>query len=254
MKNYKYNPALRAIKVRNVLLLLAMLLSGISGYAQQAVMADSTMKVTPVGTAKVWGKIDGITIEGLVQGPSAAVAPLQVACVFEYTDGDIFNPPALPAALNGMIHLDEALHGRITELRKTGKFTGHSLETILITPPEGTLKAPRLLLIGMGNRNNFNPELMTVVGSVAMREAMKLGVTGFSFASDIKDAGIDSPTALVAGNVTKGIIEALRTQLYLQHKKLSAPVKVTKVILLAGPAFFVTAGEGIREAIASFHN
>jgi hypothetical protein len=29
---------------------------------------------------------------------------------------------------------------------------------------------------------------------------------------------------------------------------------MTKAILLAGPAFFETAGEGIKEAIASFNN
>ena len=254
MKSNKNNTVLRAIKIKNALLLLGVFLFGVSGYAQQTAVAGNAAKMTPVGTTKVWGKIDGITIEGMVQGPSAATSPLQVACVFEYTDGDIFNPPALPAALNGMIHLDEALHGQITALRKAGKFTGHSLETILITPPKGALKAPRLLLIGLGNRNNFSAELMTAVGSVAMREAMKLGVTGFSFASDIKDAGIDSPTALVAANVTKGAIEAFRTQLYLEQKKLSPPVKVSRVILLAGPAFFETAGEGIKEAIASFQN
>lgn len=208
---------------------------------------------TPAGTTRVWGKLDGMSIIGLVQGPSAAVAPLQVACVFEYTEGDIFNPPALPAALNGLVHLDQALKGQITELRKGGQFTGHYLETLLITPPKGTLKAPRLLLIGLGDRNHFDAEMMITVGAVALREAIRIGVSGFAFASDIKDAGIDSPTALVAGNVTKGIIKAYRTQRYLQQHHL-APVKpVTKAILLAGPAFFETAGEGIKAAIASFN-
>ncbi|NML41928.1 peptidase M17 [Chitinophaga sp. G-6-1-13] len=215
---------------------------------------DSTNKTTPVGTAKVWGKIDGMSIIGLVQGPSAAVAPLQVACVFEYTEGDIFNPPALPAALNGMVHLDHALKGQITELRKSGKFAGHYLETLLITPPKGAMKAPRLLLIGLGDRHQFNADMMINIGAVALREATRIGVTGFSFASDIKDAGIDSPTALVAGNVTRGIINAWRTQLYLQKQHLSPAKPMTKATLLAGPAFFETAGEGIKEAIASFNH
>jgi len=223
-----------------------------SAFAQQG--NNSTVKTSPVGTAKIWGKIDGMAIEGLVQGPSSAAAPLQIACVFEYTEGDIFNPPALPAALNGMVHLDHALRGQITELRKSGKFTGHYLETLLITPPKGAMKAPMLLLIGLGDRNQFNADLMTTVGAVALREAVRIGVTSFAFASDIKDAGIDSPTALVAGNVTKGIINAYRTQLYLQKQHL-APVKpIIKATLLAGPAFFETAGQGIAEVIASFNN
>lgn len=73
--------------------------------------AQLSSKETPaIGTAKIWGKVDNLAIKGLVQGPSASVTPLQVACVFEYTEGDIYNsPPALPANLNGMVHLDQDL-------------------------------------------------------------------------------------------------------------------------------------------------
>lgn len=219
----------------------------------QAQQAPATGQVAAVGTTKVWGQVDGIAFEGLVQGPAAAEAPLQVACVFEYTEGDIFNsPPALPAALNGLVHLDHALNGLLTELRKTGRFSGHALETIVITPPAGTLKAGKLLLIGLGDRNSFNAALMTQVGSVALREALNLGVDHFAFASDLKDAGIDSPTALVAGNVTRGIITAYRTEAFLRQKQMASYKPIVKVTLLAGPAFFATAGEGIRDALASF--
>ncbi|TDO24299.1 M17 family peptidase N-terminal domain-containing protein [Pedobacter duraquae] len=210
---------------------------------------------TPAGTAKIWGTIDGVAIEGVVQGPSAQVSDLQVACVFEYTEGDIFNaPPALPAPVNGMVHLDHDMKGMITELRKSGKFIGHAYETILISPPKGTIGAKTLLLIGLGNRNSFDAAMMTTIGSVAMREALRLGVTNFSFASDLKDAGIDSPTALVAGNVVKGIFDAYRTQTWLKDKKMAGFKPVTKVMLLAGPAFFTVAGQGIQDAIAAIKN
>ena len=216
-------------------------------------MAVSAQETTPPGTAKTWGTVDGIAIQGLVQGPSGAEAALQIACVFEYTEGDIFNsPPALPKNLNGMVHLDAAMKGLITELRKTGQFAGHSLETILITPPAGMIKAQRLLLIGLGDRNKFNPDLMTQVGSVALREALSLGVTDLSFASDLKDAGIDSPTALVAGNVTRGMIQAYRTAEYLKAQHFAGFTPISKIILLAGPSFFTVAGQGIQTAIQSF--
>jgi hypothetical protein len=97
------------------------------------------------GTTVTLGKVDNITIEGKVQSPSSQATPLQVVCVFEYTEGDIFNsPPALPPAANGLFHIDQALHGLITDLRKRGKFMGRALETLLITPPEGTI--PLVLL------------------------------------------------------------------------------------------------------------
>jgi len=216
----------------------------------QIYSAQTIVQTTPANTSKIWGKVDGIAIEGMVQGPSTENAPLQIACVFEYTEGDIFNsPPALPAAVNGMVHLDESLKGLITDLRKSGKFAGHSLETLLITPPSGTIGAKKLLLIGLGDRNKFTPELMQKVASVGMEEALRLGVTKYGFATDLKDAGIDSPTAEVAGYGVTGAINAYRTQLYLKDKKMSSFKPIEKITLLAGPAFFTTAGEGITKAI-----
>jgi hypothetical protein len=212
---------------------------------------QDSVKPTPVGTSKIWGKINGINIEGMVQGPATEVAPLQVACVFEYTEGDIFNsPPALPAASNGMVHLDNALKGLITEIRRTGRFAGHALETLLITPPEGTISAQKLLLIGLGDRNAFDPDFLKQVGAVSMREALRLGVTHYAIAADIKDAGISSPTALVAGNIVRGAISAYQTQSYLKSKGMGSFTPLSKLTLLAGMNYFLDAGEGIKVAIA----
>jgi len=237
-------------KLQNVQLLTVVLLLSFNTYAQL-----TPTKTTALGTHTIWGTIDGVAVEGMVQGPSAEVTPLQIACVFEYTEGDIFNsPPALPAALNGMVHLDDALKGLITEIRKSGKFTGHAFETLLITPPNGTLGSKKLLLIGLGDRNTFKPELMATIGSIATREALKLGVDSFAFASDLKDAGIDSPTALVAEYVVKGSFDAYRAETWLKGKKLSVSKPIKKITLLAGPAFYTVAGEGIKKAIATFNN
>jgi hypothetical protein len=217
---------------------------------------DPKQKLTPVGTSKNWGSVDGVSMIGLVQGPSAAVAELQVVCAFEYTEGDIFNaPPALPAEFNGLVHLDKAMNGKFTELRKSGRFTGHRYETILIDAPKGSsLKAKKYLIIGLGDRNQFNAGIMTDIGEIAAREAVKLGVTNFAFGSDLKDAGIDSPTAEVAENVVKGIVKGYRTEEYLKENNLAKFKPLKAVYLLAGPAFFPVAGTGIHSAIASFNN
>jgi len=220
----------------------------------QIVFAQTSVQTTAANTSKIWGKVDGISIEGMVQGPSTEITPLQIACVFEYTEGDIFNSPALPEAVNGMVHLDKSLNGIITELRKSGKFAGHSLETILITPPSGIIGAKKLLLIGLGDRNQFTPGLMQQVASVGMEEALRLGVTKYAFASDLKDAGVDSPTAEVAGYGVTGAINAYRTQAFLKGKKLATFKPIEKITLLAGPAFFTTAGDGIKKAIATLNN
>ena len=228
-------------------LFLVMLLGSV-----QFSLAQTSAPTVKANTSKIWGAVDGIAIEGMVQGPSTEVTPLQIACVFEYTEGDIFNsPPALPEAINGMVHLDKSLNGLITEIRKSGKFAGHSLETLLITPPAGTIGAKKLLLIGLGDRNKFTPELMKQVASVGMEEALRLGVTEYAFASDLKDAGIDSPTAEVAGYGVTGAVNAYRTQVFLKTKKMANFKPIQKITLLAGPAYFTTAGEGISQAITA---
>lgn len=221
-----------------------LILLSIAGFLMIA-SAISQTALPAVDTKETVKKVDGLEIEAKVQSPSAQETPLQVVCLFEYTEGDIFNPPALAKELNGMVHVDEALQGLITELRKNRQFEGKSLETLLIVPPANTIPAKKLLLIGLGNRNAFKPESMRMVGVTGMREALRLGVSSYSHASDLKDAGIDSPTAAVATYVIQGALEAYRTQKGLN--KASGPLTVTKVTLLAGPAYFEDSKNGILQ-------
>lgn len=207
-----------------------------------------------LGTSKIIGKVDGVQIEAKVQSPSGQQTPLQIVCLFEYTEGDIFNPPALPKQLNGMVHVDEALHGLITELRKSGKFSGYRYETLLIDPPANTIPAKRLLLVGLGDRNDFETAIMEAVGRIGMREALRMGVTSYSHASDLKDAGIDSPTAAVAGLIVKGAMEAYRTQTYLKNNMAARFLPIIKFTLLTGPAFFDESQKGVLPIIQSFNN
>lgn len=236
---------------QRVVLTCAVLISLLSTTAMRG--QSTGAQTTPVGTVQAVGKIgNSVTIELKVQSPSAQETPLQVACLFEYTEGDIFkSPPALPRALNGMVHLDEALHGLITNLRKNGRFEGHALETLLLTPPTGTIPAKRLLLIGLGDRTTFTPDLMERVATVGFREAARLGVTSFSHASDLKDGGVDSPTAEVARQLIEGLAAAYQTQLYLKQKNVSPMMPVRKVTILTGPAFFETTKQGVIDALAN---
>jgi hypothetical protein len=218
-----------------------------NGWAQTQASA-----LPAVGTSAISGQIDGITITTAVQAPPTQQTPLQVICVFEYAEGDIFNsPPALPRSLNGLVHIDDALKGMLTELRKSGKFEGHALETILITPPAGSMPAEKLLIIGLGDRKTFNPELMTSVGRVEMREALRLGVSSYSHASDLKDSGIDSPTGAVAVNVIKGAVNAYETEQFLKDHSLSSSQPITKITLLAGPAYFQITGDAVKAFVGT---
>lgn len=217
-----------------------------------AELVQTTTTLPKIGTQETLGKIENLEIEVVVQSPSSQETPLQIICVFEYTEGDIYNsPPALPKESNGMVHVDEALKGLITELRRTNRFGGHLLETLLITPPVNSLPARKLLMIGLGNRRDFKPDMMRWVGVTGMREALRLGVASYSHASDLKDAGIDSPTGDVAAYVVLGALEAFRTQQFLKQRGVSEAPTVTKITLLSGPAFFEDSKTGIRKVISS---
>lgn len=231
---------------------MTMLLMGICLVLISAVDTSPTKTTTlpAVGTKQSLGNVNGVNIEAVVQSPSGQATPLQVVCLFQYTEGDIFtSPPALPKELNGMVHVDEALHGLITDIRKSNKFEGEFLETLLITPPPNTIPAQKLLLIGLGNRTDFEPEMMRLVGVTGMREALRLGVPSYSHASDLKDAGISSPTADVAGYVVQGGLEAYSTQQYLYKQNASDPLTVTKLTLLTGPSYFEDSKTGINKII-----
>jgi hypothetical protein len=230
-----------------IAIVATLLISFTNGWAQTQASA-----LPAAGTSAILGQIDGITIATAVQAPSNQQTPLQVICVFEYTEGDIFNsPPALPRNLNGLVHIDDALKGMLTELRKSGRFEGRAMETILITPPAGSMPAEKLLIIGLGDRRVFNPELMTNVGRVEMREALRLGLSSYSHASDLKDAGIDSPTGTVAVNVIKGAVNAYETEKFLKDHSLSSSQPITKITLLAGPAYFQTTGDAVKAFVAA---
>ena len=130
-----------------------------------------------------------------------------------------------------MVHLDEALHGLIADLRKSGRFVGRSLETLLIIPPR-EIPGGQADDGGVGRSENFTPELMEAVGSVGMREALRSGVTSYTHASDLKDAEIDAPTRAVAEAVLRGALAARAAQAYLASKNASSSPSVKTLTLV----------------------
>src|SRR3954453_2219054 len=86
----------------------------------------------------------GLTIKVRAEGPYTADVPLQVVCYFKYT------PQAARKMFDAPVELDRRLGGVIASLRERGEFAGDQLETILIAPPRGSIKANALLLVGLG--------------------------------------------------------------------------------------------------------
>jgi len=168
-----------------------------------------------------------------MEGPYTADAPLQVVCYFKYT------PEGVKRMSGAPVELDKHLGGIIASLRERGEFVGDDVETILIIPPEGRIKAKALLLIGLGDEATLTLEKMERVGKVALREASRLGVKKVAFAPIIRDQGNSAfSTGDVARSVIRGVLLANDTERRLQKENLGKTFTLEEWSEEAGPAYF----------------
>jgi Cytosol aminopeptidase family, N-terminal domain len=178
-----------------------------------------------------------------MQGPYDAEVPLQVVCYFKHKEsGD--------TTLGAAVELDKRLGGVIASLRSRGEFAGDELETLLLTPPEGTIKPKALLLIGLGDEASLSLDRMERVGRVALREAARLGVNRVAFAPLIRDQG-DSRLGAgdVAGAVVRGMLLARDTEIRLRKEGLTKAPATGEWVCEAGPKYFDETVSGVRKAM-----
>src|SRR5215469_7501686 len=72
-------------------------------------------------------------------------------------------------AVQGRIaEIDQSAGGLLGKLAKSGELTGKNLEFTLVHAPVG-LKAARLLLVGAGKREQFNPATLRKIAGAALR-------------------------------------------------------------------------------------
>lgn len=179
-----------------------------------------------------------------MEGPTTADVPLQVVCYFKYT------PEGAKRMTGAPVELDKELGGAIGALRERGEFVGEALESILIIPRAGSIKAKALLLIGLGEESALTTKLMESVGRVAVREAARIGADRVAFAPLIRDQG---NTAQDVGDVeravTRGVILVYDTEKRLQREGLAKPFVLREWIVEAGPAYFDSTATGIEQGI-----
>lgn len=186
---------------------------------------------------------DGLSIIVRAEGPATRQTPLQAACFFEHqASGDLLS--------GGTETFNEKMGGLIKQLRDNGDFKGHELETLVITPPAGTVPAEKILLIGLGDPKTFSADRMKKVGSVAVREAFKAGVSKISFSPNVTDAGVKTvPVAEFDQTVIEGILESYATQKSLSKQKLVPEVVLSEFTLEAGEANVPNAAKAVEAAV-----
>ena len=187
---------------------------------------------------------NNVKVKVRMEGPYTADVPLQVVCYFKYT------PEGAKKMGGAPVELDKRLGGVIASLRERGEFMGDPLETILITPPAGSIKAKALLLVGLGDEDALSLKLMEAVGRVSLREAARLGVSQVAFAPLIRDQGNSKlGTGEVETAVVRGMLLAYDTEKRLQKERFGKEFNLEQWDVEAGPAYFDETVAGVQKAI-----
>ncbi len=188
----------------------------------------------------------GITLSIKVVGPYMEPADLQIICLFKHkSNGDTYQGAAKDT--------DEKLGGMLSTLRNRGEFVGESSETILFTPPKGSIPARQFMVIGLGDEKDLSLDSLRVVGRIAAREAVRLEAKHVAWAPVIRDEG---NTTLDVGEGDRAFVEqmlsAYDTEKRLQAQGLAPQFSIETFVIEAGSAFFDSAvkqvGEGIEAA------
>jgi hypothetical protein len=185
-----------------------------------------------------------IPIQVLEQGPAATTTELQIICLFQSSPSNTLH--------GSLIEIDEKLTGLLNRIRTPALFRGELGETLLISPPPGTIPAKRLLVIGLGDSQSFTLERMELVGSIAYREARRLGVAHPFFAPTLLDGGVTKyTTGQTAEQVIRGFFRAAATETVLNQAQASTGVGLADLTYLAGPKNVLSTQQGIQKALAA---
>lgn len=186
----------------------------------------------------------GVTLTVRMQGPYDADVPLQIVCYFKWTKEVDARTKGAP------IELDKRLGGVIGKLRNRGEFAGDEGETLLIDAPPGTIKASRVLLVGLGDESSLSLATMERVGRTALREAARLGATRVAFAPLLKDQGNDTlPAGEVETAIVRGVLLAYETERRLQREGFAKPYELKEWVVEAGPAYYDETIAGVKAAV-----
>lgn len=184
-----------------------------------------------------------LPIRVLAQSPASTVTDLQAICLFR---------SAPENTLRGSLsETNEKLKGLLGRIRTPTLFRGTLGETLVITPPAGSLGARRLLIIGLGDSADFDPQRMDLAGEILYEEASRLGVAHPFFAPTILDGGVTRfTTGDVAEHVVDGFLRAAALGKMLRDEKASGSQAVASLTYLAGAANVAGTRAGIEKAVA----
>ncbi|GAM29796.1 hypothetical protein P23_0291 [Acinetobacter calcoaceticus] len=135
------------------------------------------------------GHYQSLDIELVTWDCTTAEVDLSCACIFEHEMNN-------RSFSGGLAHLDDALNGRLNEIRKNNWFSANLNDALLINQTPSTIQASKVLLIGMGAPEDFNVEKIGTAIKTAVKTAHQLELKSVAFAPSILDTGLNPPSGL----------------------------------------------------------
>jgi hypothetical protein len=196
-------------------------------------------------TKKTFDGPRGLKVSVKMIGPYSEPADLQIICLLKHkASGDTY--------LGAAKDTDQHLHGLLSALRNRDEFVGELGETILFTPPAGSIPAKQFMVIGLGDEKNLSLDSLRVVGRIAAREAVRLRAKHVAWAPVIRDEG---KITIDVGEGDRAFIEQLvsayDTEKRLQEQELAPAFSIEDIVIEAGPAYFEEASKQVQEGIES---
>jgi hypothetical protein len=182
-----------------------------------------------------------IPMRVLEQSPAQTDTDLHVICLFSSSPENTLH--------GSLVEVNEKLKGLLDRIRRASLFRGELGETLLLTPPRGSLGARKLLIIGLGDAETFSPARMQLVGEIVYAEASRLGVSHPFFAPTILDGGLTKfTTGQIAEQVVRGFLRAMEIDQAIQGN--AAAGHGMALTYLAGPRYASNTRQGMETAIS----
>jgi len=187
----------------------------------------------------------GMKLSIKMVGPYMQAADLQIICAFKHKpSGDTY--------LGAAKEFDQKTGGILSTLRNRGEFVGELAETILFTPPKGSIPAKRVLVIGLGDQGKLSLDTLGVVGRIAARESVRLKAREVAWAPVIRDQG-DSMIDVGEGDAefVKQMLLAYDTEKRLQAQGLADEFSIEQWVIEAGEPYFDNVVKRVGEVLGS---
>jgi len=187
------------------------------------------------------GRYQNLNIELVTWDCATAEVELSCACIFEHEMNN-------RSFSGGLAHLDDALNGRLYEIRKNNWFSAKLNDSLLINQTPSTIQASKVLLIGMGAPEDFTLEKIEIAIKTVVRTAHQLELKSVAFAPSILDTGLNPPSGL-----NELMLRSLKEELDRYHQLyLQNLVKKSEIERWAFDSGFQNYDLKAQQYIASF--